>query len=70
MNVLKYALMSMRDRPEHEKRAWQAVFNYYIFGDSDFACEHLSEAARGLLGPMDELQARQIRAFLINSLNR
>ncbi len=70
MNILKYALMSMRDRPEHEKRAWQAVFNYYIFGDADFAGEHLPEAARGLLGPMDELQARQIRAFLINSLNR
>ena len=44
--------------------------NYYIFGDADFAGEHLPEVARGLLGPMDELQARQIRAFLINSLNR
>ena len=70
MNVLKYALMSMRDRPEHEKRAWQAVFNYYIFGDADVASEHLPEAARGGFGPMDDLQARQIRAFLINSLNR
>jgi hypothetical protein len=70
MNTLKYALMSLRDRPENEKRAWQAVFNYYIFADSELAGEHLPEAARGLLGPMDDLKARQLRAFLINSLNR
>lgn len=70
MNLVKYALMSIRDRPDNEKRAWQAVFDYYIFGQSERAAEHIPEAARGLLGPMDDLKARQIRAFLINSLNR
>ncbi|MES2676555.1 MAG: cupin-like domain-containing protein [Pseudomonadota bacterium] len=70
MNTLKYALLSLRNRPENEKRAWQAVFDYYVFADSGLAGEHLPEAARGLLGPMDDLKARQLRAFLINSLNR
>lgn len=70
MNVLHHAMLSLRDRPEKEKHAWQAVFDYYIFGDSVRAGEHLPEQARGVLGPMDDLKARQIRAMLINNLNR
>ena len=31
---------------------------------------HLPEQARGLLGPIDETRARQLRAMLISKLNR
>ncbi|HEV7716200.1 MAG TPA: cupin-like domain-containing protein [Steroidobacteraceae bacterium] len=70
MNVLHHALMSLRDRPEKEKLAWKAVFEYYVFGPSTRAGEHLPEPARGELGPMDDDTARQIRAMLLNNLNR
>ncbi|MEP7243288.1 MAG: cupin-like domain-containing protein [Gammaproteobacteria bacterium] len=70
MNVLHHALLSLRDRPEAEKRAWQAVFDYYVFGPATRAAEHLPEHARGALGPMDDITARQIRAMLLNNLNR
>jgi hypothetical protein len=70
MNVLHHALLSLRDRPESEKQAWKSVFDYYVFGPSGRAAEHLPEHARGALGPMDDLKARQIRAMLLNSLNR
>ncbi len=70
MNVLHHALMSLRDRPEKEKLAWKAVFEYYVFGPSARAGEHLPERARGELAPMDDDTARQIRAMLLNNLNR
>jgi hypothetical protein len=70
MHALYHALWTIRDRPEREKQAWKQVFEYYVFGPSDRAGAHLPEQARGVLGPIDELQARQIRAMLINKLNR
>ena len=70
MNALYHALWALRDRPEYEKRAWKNVFDYYVFGPSGRAGEHLPQSARGVLGPMDDTKARQIRAMLINILNR
>ena len=70
MNVLHHALLSLRDRPENEKLAWKAVFDYYVFGPSERASEHLPEHARGALAPIDDTRARQIRAMLLNNLNR
>ena len=70
MNVLHHALLSLRDRPEKEKLAWKAVFEYYVFGPAARAGEHLPEHARGALAPMDDDTARQIRAMLLNNLNR
>lgn len=70
VNALYHAMLSIRDLPEQEKLAWRAIFDYYVFGDSDVPAAHLPEAARGMLGPMDDLQARRLRALLINKLNR
>jgi hypothetical protein len=70
MHVLKHALLSLRDRPEHEKAAWKHVFDYYVFGSPETAREHLPEHAHGELGPIDDLKARRLRAELLNKLNR
>jgi hypothetical protein len=70
MNALNLAIMSIRDRPEQEKQAWKQLFDYYIFGDNQIAGEHLPEAARGVLGPIDDDLARQMRAQLLKKLNR
>jgi cupin-like protein len=70
MNTLYQAIWSIRDRPEREKQAWKQVFEYYVFGPSERAGAHLPEQARGVLGPMDDDLARQIRAMLLNNLNR
>lgn len=70
MNTLLHAFLSLRDRPEHEKQAWKALFDYYIFGPSDRAGAHLPEHARGTLGTIDEMAARRLRANLLNRLNR
>ncbi|MFZ5748468.1 MAG: cupin-like domain-containing protein [Pseudomonadota bacterium] len=68
--TLLHALIALRDRPEHEKRGWRALFDHYVFGPPERAGAHLPEGARGPLGPMDALQARRLRAMLLNILNR
>jgi len=70
MNVLYHALLSLRDKPEHEKQAWKHIFDYYIFGDATQAGEHLSEQARGYLGEIDAAKSKMLRAMLLNKLNR
>jgi hypothetical protein len=70
MNALYHAIWTVRDRPEGEKRAWKQIFDYYVFGPAGHAAEHFPEAARGVLGPITDEQARFIRAMLINKLNR
>jgi len=70
MNALFHTMWTVRDLPEREKLAWMNVFEYYVFGPSGRAGAHLPEQSRGMLGPIDDNRARQIRAMLINKLNR
>ncbi len=70
MNALYHSLWALRDRPEREKQAWRNVFEYYVFGPAERAAQHLPEQARGVLGPIDDTRSREIRAMLINKLNR
>lgn len=70
MNVLYHALLSLRDKPEHEKMAWKHIFDYYIFGDPEQAGKHIPEQARGYLGEIDTAKSKMLRAMLLNKLNR
>ena len=70
MITLKHALLSLRDRPEHEKAAWRELFDYYVFGDPKQAAAHLPEHVRGPLGPMDDVSSRRLRADILARLNR
>jgi hypothetical protein len=68
--TLLHALLSLRDRPESEKHAWRALFDYYVFGPANRAGAHLPAHARGALAPMDEANARRLRAQVLNRMNR
>jgi hypothetical protein len=70
MNTLLHGLLSLRGRSESERAAWRAVFDYYLFGPAEAAAGHLPAHALGNLGPLDALQARRLRAHLLNRLNR
>ncbi|WP_442680778.1 cupin-like domain-containing protein [Sphingomonas sp. ASY06-1R] len=69
-NTMLHAMLSLRDRPDAEKRAWRAMFDYYIFGDATLPVAHLPEPARGNLAPLDTTKARRLRATLLNKFNR
>lgn len=70
MTTLLHGLLSLRDRPPSEKAAWRELFDFYLFGDADRAAQHLPATARGPLAPLDEREARRLRAQLLNRLNR
>lgn len=70
LNTLLLALMSVRDLPPAQRRAWRALFNHFVFDADDDTAAHVPPHARGVLAPMDHLAARQLRAFLLNRLNR
>jgi hypothetical protein len=70
MHALYYAMWTLRDRPENEKRAWRQIFEYYVFGDKQFATQHLPAESHGLLGEIDDMKSRQLRAMLIGFLNK
>jgi len=68
-DVLHHALLSIRDLPPEQKKAWAGIFEHYIFGD-DESLDHIPEKSRGSLGVLDDSMARQLRARLLNRLNR
>jgi hypothetical protein len=70
MTTLLHALLSLRDRPEGEKRAWRDLFDYYVFGPAERAGEHLPPHARGALAALDDTAARRLRAQVLQRLNR
>jgi hypothetical protein len=70
MNALMLALLSIRDLPPAQRETWRDVFRHYVFDADDSTAAHLPEAARGLLAPMDDTRARELRARLLQRLNR
>lgn len=70
MTALMTAILCMRDLPDHERAIWQDVFRHYIFEPDDEVAGHIPERARRVLGPLDETAARELRARLLNRLNR
>jgi len=67
-DALNHALLSIRDLPEEQRAAWRNIFEHYVFSPQDN--EHIPAARKGSLNPIDETLARQLRAQLINKLNR
>lgn len=70
-NALLHSMLSLRSLPKAQRQAWQALFNYYIFEHDDAPEPAIPDAAKGMLQkPLDELNARQLRADLQNKLKR
>lgn len=64
------AILSLRDLPEHQRDIWRGVFDHYVFGAKVEDFEHIPEQGRGILAPLDETQARKLRALIQNRLNQ
>ena len=70
MNALMLALMSIRDLPDGERAHWREIFRHYVFDADDTTAGHIPEHARRVLAPLDETLARDLRAKLLQRLNR
>lgn len=70
-NALSMAVLSLRSLPKAQRQAWKAIFDYYVFEHDEVSQNHIQpEALKMLTKPLDELNARQIRADLLNKLKR
>lgn len=70
MNALMMAIMNVRDLPPGQREIWREVFRHYVFDADEQTAAHIPEAARGLLAPVDETRMRELRARLLQRLNR
>ena len=70
IDVLMHALLTIRDLPAEQRRAWKGIFEKYIFDANEEFVAHIPEHRRGVLSPLDERGARELRARLLNRLNR
>lgn len=68
LHAMNLALLTIKQLPAEQKQAWQSMFEHYIFSENSF--EHIPEKVKGSLGEMNESTARQMRAQLLNALNR
>ena len=67
-DVLKHAMLSIKDLPQCQRDAWRQLFEHYVF--SPVSQVHIPDQAKGMLNPIDDDMARKLRAMLLNSLNR
>ena len=70
LNTLMLALLTVRDLPPAQREAWRALFDHYVFDADEHTAAHLPPDARGMLAPMTENAARQLRAALLNRFKR
>ncbi len=70
MNALYMAMLAIRDKSAHEREGWKQLFDHYIFDGAESAGAYIPDEAKGFLRELDRLDARKLRALLINKLNR
>jgi hypothetical protein len=69
-SVLMHALLGIRDLPAAQRRAWQEIFRHYVFEADDDSFAHIPERSRGVLSPINDAKARELRMLLLTKLNR
>jgi hypothetical protein len=69
-NALMLAILTMRDLPPEQRRAWQEIFRHYIFEPDEANLAHIPEDARYALSPLDDDGARVLRGQLLRRINR
>ncbi len=69
-DALHHAILSIRDLPKEQRMAWRHLFDHYVFHADETTSAHIPPNARGILGDIDECKARQVKAKLLQRLNR
>jgi hypothetical protein len=70
LNALYHAVITMKELPPNELRAWRNMFDHYVFQDNGDPVEHLPETARGILGKRTPELVARVKKLLIDALGR
>jgi hypothetical protein len=70
MNALMLAILAVRDLPPAQRAAWQEAFRHYVFEADAQTAAHVPESARRVLAPLTADVARDLRARLLQRINR
>ncbi|NMH61507.1 cupin-like domain-containing protein [Alteromonas ponticola] len=70
MLALKLAMLSVGQLPDAQREAWRSHFEHFVFNRDEAKMAHIPKQQQGIAGEINELQARQLRAELLNKLNR
>ena len=65
--TMMLAMIAIAERPAHERAAWRAFFDQYVFRPNGHPLEHLPAEKHGMLGPLKENYGR-IRARVMQTL--
>jgi hypothetical protein len=68
--AMVHAIMSIGSLPDHQRGAWRAMFENYVFRPNGDPAEHLPLAQRGILAEPNPQLRQRIRQFLIRALSR
>ena len=69
MAALAHALLTIRDLPPHQREAWKAYFDFYVFSDdAPKAADHIPPHAQGVRGPASAQRDEIIRNFIRSML--
>jgi hypothetical protein len=67
---LLHAVMTLQEMPTHEKAAWKALFDHYVFAANGDPVSHLPESARGILGERTLEQIARLKEQLAKALKQ
>ncbi len=67
--TMLHSILTLRDLPAHEREAWRALFDLYVFQTEGPAMEHVPEHARGVWGQATPEQLRNLKAYLTKTLS-
>jgi oxalate decarboxylase/phosphoglucose isomerase-like protein (cupin superfamily) len=68
LNCLLLSLVSLKGLTPEQRRAWAAIFDFYVFNANGEAAQHIPEAKRGVLGAISPELAAQVRKFIVSQL--
>lgn len=67
-NALFHSILSIKQLPMQQRKAWQALFEHYVFEQPEELHAHLPEQIKQQQNQMTESIARKLRTQLVNKL--
>ncbi len=67
-DALLHAILDLRTLSASDRAAWEALFEYYVFGSQDGVTEHIPRERQGVLGALTPEDIARVRAALAQRL--